>query len=231
MGQTLPAGRGIEDGQDVLKLLAGHPSTARFVAGKLVRRFVTDAPAPELVDELAVVFRETRGDLRAVTRALFTSERFYDERYGGAKLKTPFELVASALRLTRAELGPSRRLAETLRAFGHLPYAEPAPTGYPAAAEAWVNSGAMLSRMNFGIELAAGRIDGVRVDLLALADGKGAVDDSVRLKALMHALLPDARVEKLEASVRAELAHEPRSAELLARALGLILGSPDFQRR
>ena len=162
LGHRLRAGRGSEDGDDVLRMLAGHPATAHFIATKLVQRFVNDDPPAEFVDELARVFTQTHGDLRAVTRALFTSPRFYQPQHVQAKVKTPFELVASALRATDAEFRMTAQLAQTLRSLGQLPYTEIAPTGFPAASEAWVNSGAMLNRINFAVALAGGRVNGVR---------------------------------------------------------------------
>ncbi|HEY0808840.1 MAG TPA: DUF1800 domain-containing protein, partial [Longimicrobiales bacterium] len=163
LGKKLPAGRGIEDGEDVLRMVSRHPSTAKFIARKLVQRFVADEPPQDFVDELAAVFTKTDGDLRAVTRALFTSPRFYDAKYYNAKIKTPFELVASALRVTNAQYRMTPQLVQTLRSLGQLPYTESAPTGFPATSEAWVNSGAMLNRINFGIALASGSFNGVRI--------------------------------------------------------------------
>lgn len=162
LGKKLAAGGGINEGEEILRMLARHPSTARFVATKLVQRFVNDEPPPEFVGELAGIFTRTDGDLRAVTRALFTSPRFYEERHYHAKVKTPFELVASALRASNAEFRMTPQLANTLRTLGQLPYAETAPTGFPAASDEWVNSGAMLNRINFGIALASNRMNGVR---------------------------------------------------------------------
>jgi uncharacterized protein (DUF1800 family) len=233
LGTKLPAGRGIEDGLQVIRMLSRHPSTARFIATKLAERFVTDGEAPELVEELTQVFLRTEGDLREVTRALFSSEHFYDPRYIGTKVKTPYELVASALRNTEADFGPSRRLVETLRAMGNLPYNEPAPTGFPAASEDWVNTGAMLARMNFGLALASG-FEGVAVDYAELLGGTGGgVVDSARLPKLLDELLPGANTEKLEVGIRADLesraADSPRAQT--SRALGLIIGSPEFQKR
>jgi uncharacterized protein (DUF1800 family) len=164
LGQRLAAGRGMEDGDDVLRMVARHPATARFIATKLVQRFVNDQPPPDLVNELATVFTKTDGDLRAVTRALFTSPRFYDAKHYQAKVKTPFELVASALRTTNAEFRMTAQLAQTLRALGQLPYTESAPTGFPATSEEWVNSGAMLNRINFAVALANGQVRGVRTN-------------------------------------------------------------------
>jgi uncharacterized protein (DUF1800 family) len=254
LGNKLAAGRGIEDGEQVLDLLATHPKTARFLATKLVERFVTDEPPADFVNEIAAVFQKTGGDLREVTRALFSSPRFFDAKVQRAKVKTPFELVASALRVTRADVGVSRATVMTLRSLGHLPYNEPAPTGFPAASEDWINSGAMVNRMNFGLSLAANRLDGIKVEKR---------EDDV--PALLARLLPGVNTSKLQTTITNELAkpatelpelttqeqrmemrggqQRPRQnarnaapvgaviRDRSARALGLALGSPDFQRK
>jgi uncharacterized protein (DUF1800 family) len=163
LGKKLSGG-GIKDGEEVLRMVARHPATARFIASKLVQRFVNDEPPPDFVNELAAVFSKTDGDLRAVTRALFTSPKFYHSQHHRAKVKTPFELVASALRTTNAEFRTTPQLIQTLRSLGQLPYTESAPTGFPAASDEWVNSGAMLNRINFGIALASGKMNGVRTN-------------------------------------------------------------------
>ena len=252
LGHRLPAGRGIEDGLDVLRMLARHPSTARHIATKLVERFVSDSPPPELVAELARVFLETDGDLREVTRALFLSETFYDPAYRGTKLKRPFELVASTYRATGAEVGASRRTLEWLRTLGHVPYLQSAPTGYPASSEEWVNTGAMLNRLNFAFAFAAGQLDGVRVDRRALFGGASGADLVARLT---DRLLPGVATEELQRVVlediaaldaaptapaqeraapgrarRARAAAAPDVTDPNVRALGLVLGSPEFQK-
>ena len=209
LGHPLPAGRGIEDGEQVLDILAAHPSTAKFIAGKLVERFVSDEPDAAFVNEIAAVFTKTNGDLRAVTRALFSSPRFYATKVVRTKVKTPFELVASALRVTGAEVGVSRPVMQMLRTLGHLPYNEPAPTGFPASSEDWVNSGAMLNRMNFATSLAANRLQGVRVS---------------NSDWTLQQLIPGADVTKLAATIERENATG-------GKALGLALGSPEFQRK
>jgi uncharacterized protein (DUF1800 family) len=132
MSLELPAGRGMEDGIDVLKMLAVHPSTAHHIATKLVTHFVSDAPPPELVAELTDVFLDTGGDLRAVTRALFSSDHFYERAHFRAKTKRPFEFLASALRVTgrglqpwsAAPRTPPRPLYQLLQRMGHTPYME-----------------------------------------------------------------------------------------------------------
>jgi uncharacterized protein (DUF1800 family) len=242
LGHTLAAGRGIEDGLDVLHIVATHPSTARFIATKMIERFVTDAPTDAMVDDLAGVFTRTGGDLREVARALFSADWFHESANVGTKIKTPFELVASALRVTHADVQPSRRLIETLRSFGQLPYAEAAPTGFRSRSEDWVNAGAMLSRMNFGLALAAGQVQGVRLDGARLMGPAPATADGKALERLLERLMPGIDTEKLEATIRADPgtraagdsgASAGRNAQAGAggRVLGLALGSPEFQRR
>jgi uncharacterized protein (DUF1800 family) len=234
LGKRLPSGRGVEDGEAVLDLLARHPSTARHVALKLAQRFVADEPPASLVDRLADVFTRTDGDLRAVTRALFVSPEFNDPRYRDAKVKTPFEFVASALRATGAEAGPSRGVMQALRQFGHVPYAAQAPTGYPHTSEEWTNGGAMLNRMNFGLALAAGRIDGVRIATRdAVSGAPSSPSTEARVRALANALMPGRADERLVATVAADLDAQTGLDEerKTARALGLLVGSPAFQRR
>jgi uncharacterized protein (DUF1800 family) len=233
LGRELSAGRGIEDGLDVLRMLAVHPSTARHVVTKLAGAFVADDPPPALVDELAAVFLETRGDLREVTRALFTSEHFYDPENIGAKLKTPFELVASALRVTGAEFGPSRGLAEQLRALDQIPYMSSPPTGYPAESEEWASGAALLQRMNLGLAMATGGIQNVRVP--------GSLSRQ-SVDRMLADLLPGAETAALQEVIQTEirsdfaglegaLAELRRGAGPNELALGLALGSPEFQRR
>ncbi len=217
LGRTLPAEHGQRDGEEVLAMLARHPATARHIATKLVQRFVSDDPPPALVDHLARVFLRTDGDLREVTRALFTAAEFYAARHREAKVKTPFELVASALRVTDATVTNPRGLAQTLRAFGHLPYFQTAPTGYPTASEDWTNSGAMLSRMNFALRLASGQLPGVRAGLTT----------EVPVDTLIARVLPGAPRPRLTQVIQ----QDPATQQDGNRALGLVLGSPDFQRR
>ena len=233
LGRRLPAGRGIEDGEEVIRMLAKHPSTAHFLATKLVERFVSDKPDPAFVEELAQVFLRTDGDLREVTRALFTSPRFYAAEVRGTKIKTPFELVVSALRATHSDVGASQRTMQTLRSMGHLPYSEPAPTGFPASSEDWVNSGAMLARMNFGLDLAEGRVDRTRPALEEFAPGVDARDTNALVRGVLASVLPGTNTESLAQALVADLEKNATGAARArtARAIGLAIGSPEFQRR
>ncbi|HEX8244578.1 MAG TPA: DUF1800 domain-containing protein, partial [Longimicrobium sp.] len=233
LGHRLPAGRGIEDGEAVLDILARSPATARHVAFRLAQRFVADDPPPSLVNRLAETFTRTDGDLREVTRALFLSPEFNDPRHRDAKVKSPLEFVAGALRATGADVGPSRGLLQALRQMGQVPYAATPPTGYSNASAEWTNSGAMLNRMNFGLALAAGRIDGVRLDADRFAPALRAPDAQAQVAALARMVMPGARDERLFRTVAEDVAQQARLDERqrAARALGLLLGSPQFQRR
>jgi uncharacterized protein (DUF1800 family) len=226
LGKKLESG-GMQDGLDVIHMLATHPSTAKLIATKLVERFVSDDPPADLVAHVADVFLRTGGDLKEVTRALFSADAFYREEYRDAKVKTPFELVVSALRVTHANVGASPVVVQTLRSMGHLPYTEPAPTGFPAMSEDWVNTGAMLARMTFGLDLAAGRVTGARVEIQGVAPRAGTDPD-----AMLAALLPGRKTDALAAKIRNEI-EDPtlQQRQRAQRALGLALGSADFQRR
>ncbi|MGH7551667.1 MAG: DUF1800 domain-containing protein [Longimicrobiales bacterium] len=238
LGRTLPAGGGMEDGLEILRMLAAHPSTAQHIARKLVRHFVSDDPPERLVEDLARVFRSSGGNLRAVTRALFTSKEFYRAEHFRAKARRPFEFVAGALRVTGAEVQQNQALIAQLRAFGHLPYSEPAPTGYPTVADEWLSAGAMLARINFALELAAGRVGGVAFEPVSVpghaSTGRPASADSrsAIMAAVLNRYLYGVAAEQLTAAITEDLALQTSSAPraLTARAIGLVLGSPDFQR-
>jgi len=154
LGHTIKAGGGESDGEQVLDILAAHPATARFIAAKLVRRFVSDVPPPALVDRAAARFRDTRGNLREVTRTILTSPEFFSPAAYYAKVKTPFELVVSALRATATEVGDARPIVRDVQQLGMPLYMCQPPTGYKDTADAWVNTGALVSRMNYALKLA-----------------------------------------------------------------------------
>jgi uncharacterized protein (DUF1800 family) len=163
LGHTIKAGGGQRDGEQVLDILAKHPSTARFIATKLVRRFVSDTPPASLVDRVAARFRETDGDLREVMRTLLTSPEFFAADVYHAKIKTPFEFVVSAVRATDADVHDARPLVRQVADLGEPLYQCQPPTGYKDTADAWVNTGALVGRMNFGLSLAGNKLRGVVV--------------------------------------------------------------------
>jgi uncharacterized protein (DUF1800 family) len=219
LGVTIRNG-GPREGLEILHLLATHPSTAKFISGKLVRRFVADNPPQALVDRAASTFTRTGGDIREVLRTIFTSEEFLGPNFRSAKVKTPFEFVVSSVRATGAEVKNPRPLADKVGAMGMPLYLQQPPTGYKDTAEEWVSTTSLLERMNFALDLAAGRVRGVSLDPRSLR--KTATLDSVAAQILPGGLSEKSR-ETLQAE--AEKDHDP------AKLVGLVLGSPEFQRK
>ena len=218
MGTKITAG-GKKDGEAVLDLLANHPATAKFIATKLARRFVSDEPPTSVVDRAAKVFLSTKGDLREVTRAIVTSPEFFSVEARRAKVKTPLEFVASAVRASGANVTVVAPLVQALRDQGMPLYGAQPPTGWGDTAEDWVNTGALLKRLNFAIELAGGRFRGVRVAVRQLAP-----DTSEATR--------DALVSRLIASPISNITRDTLSkAESPQHLIALTLGSPEFQKR
>ena len=154
LGHVIKAGGGMEDGERVLDIVAEHPSTAKHIATKLVRRFVSDEPPAALVDKVAATFTKTKGNLREVMRTLVTSPEFYAAEYRGAKVKTPLEFVVSGVRATGRDVREPRQLLQALQQLGMAPYQCQPPTGYDDTAETWVSAGALVTRMNIAQQLA-----------------------------------------------------------------------------
>jgi uncharacterized protein (DUF1800 family) len=217
LGQRIKAGGGRKDGEAVLDLLARHPSTARFIATKLARRFVADEPPPALIDRAARRFKETDGDLREVVRTIVTSPEFLDESARRAKTKSPYEFVVSAVRVSGLDVANAMPLVQSLRDLGMPLYGAQPPTGYPDKAEAWVNSGALLNRMNFAITLAGGQLRALGAPV-----PRASTAEETRRMLTEVALAGD-----VSASTAATVAR----ATTPGQALALILGSPEFQKR
>ncbi len=169
LGEKIRAGGGESDGERVLDILAKRPETAHFISLKLAQRFVADDPPPALVDRMAKKFRQTDGDLRAVVTTMITSSEFFSDGARQAKVKTPFEFVVSTIRATGADIRNTQPLIRTLNDLGQPLYRKVEPTGYSTMAAEWLNSGSLLARMNFAVDLAANKVSGVRV---TSADGK-----------------------------------------------------------
>jgi uncharacterized protein (DUF1800 family) len=211
LGTKIKGGGGKKDGEQVLDLLAKHPSTAKFVATKLARRFVADDPPPALVERAAATFTKTDGDIREVVRTIVTSPEFFAPAAYRAKVKSPFDFVASALRASGADAVNAQPLVQTLRELGMPLYGCQPPTGYSDRADAWVNTGALLNRMNFAVALASGRMRGINPE--------AGVDQKTIMSAALAGDLSD--------STRATVAQ----ATTTPQAVALVLGSPEFQRK
>jgi uncharacterized protein (DUF1800 family) len=164
LGQKVNEG-GIKDGLKVIDILVNHPSTAKFIARKLCVKFVSDNPNEALVGRVADAFHKSGGDIKTTLRAIFTDKEFYAPENYRAKIKTPFELAVSSIRAIGADTNASPALVAMLNKLGEVPYGYQAPTGYPDTAEDWVNTGALLERLNFAVAIASNRIPGTRVDL------------------------------------------------------------------
>jgi len=164
LGQKVDEG-GVKDGLKVIDLLVKHPSTAKFIARKLAVKFVNDNPSEALVKRVADAFSKSSGDIKTTLRALFTDKEFFAPENYRAKIKTPFELAVSSIRALGANTNGGPAMLAMLNKLGEVPYGYQAPTGYPDTAEDWVNTGALLERLNFAIAVASNRIPGTRVDL------------------------------------------------------------------
>ena len=177
LGQRFPAGRGEDEGERVLDLLARHPATARHIAFKLAQRFVADEPPAALVDRAAKVFLDSHGNLREVVRTIVTSNEFFAASAVRAKVKTPLEFVVSAIRATGGTVTNAQPIAQALRNQLGMPlYGCQPPTGYSNTADAWVNTGALLSRMNLAIQLTGGQARWIRFDRLLAGHQRSNAD-------------------------------------------------------
>src|SRR5215213_2918110 len=170
LGHKIPAGGGIKDGLMVLDILAHHPSTAKFIATKLVRHFVSDTPPQSLVDRVAAAFTKSDGDIRETLKTIFFSKEFNSTEAYRAKIKRPFELVISAIRALGADTNGGPATHQWIARMGEPLYGFQTPNGYSDAADAWVNTGGLLERMNFGLALANNRVQGTKVSLAKNGD-------------------------------------------------------------
>jgi uncharacterized protein (DUF1800 family) len=252
LGQSLPAGGGEQDGVRVIDILSRHPSTSRFIATKLVRRFVSDEPPPALVERAAKTFRDTDGDIRRVVVTIVTSPEFFSAEAYRAKIKTPLEVVASSVRALDGELAPPAAagsqqpgggyaLAQQVNKLGEPLYQQQPPTGYPDVAEAWVNTGALLGRMNFALGLTANRVPGVRVDLSRAVGSADRRKPGQVLDALLRSVLHGQATSQTRSVLAAQL-DDPEITRAtrddrgpantdVEKLAALVLGSPEFQRR
>jgi uncharacterized protein (DUF1800 family) len=191
LGHRLKPDGGESDADQVLDILANHPSTAHFIAVKLVKRFVSDTPPATLVDRAAARFRDTHGDLREVIRTILMAPEFYGEGAYRAKVKSPFEFLVSTLRATGAEVNNAAPLVRALHQLGMPLYLCQPPTGYGDSAETWLNAGALVSRMNTALALASGEMRGVSLSGSILRTESAATVADVQRVLVASALADD----------------------------------------
>jgi len=232
-----------DEGREVLHMLATSPQTAHFISLKLAQRFVSDDPPPALVDRMAKTFEKKKGDLREVLSTLFHSPEFWSGGTYRAKVKTPLEFVASAVRATGASVDDALPLVRQLNNMGMPLYGAQPPTGYSMKADTWVSSAALLNRMNFALALTSSKIRGVRVDAVQLARGSLSPTEATASLSAMEAKLLASDVSKqTHDSIVAQMETPAKSSDRkdntppskppdAGTMAGLLLGSPEFQRK
>ena len=278
LGRTFKAGGGYEEGIELLKMLANHPSTAKFICKKIATRFVSDNPSPTLVDKMAKTFREKEGDIKQVLLTLVNSPEFWSKDAVREKTKSPFELAVSAVRCLNADIRMPYQLYNWVDKMGQKMYFYQAPTGFPDKGQYWINSGALLTRMNFGLALSSQRIPGIRINLLDLNQGREPESAEAALNTYGKIIMPERDLRQTTAHLT-PLLHDPQLQQkveskaagvgrqqveademdqmtaknsqdrmlqedgklvltepdkgnnMLSQVVGIIIGSPEFQRR
>jgi uncharacterized protein (DUF1800 family) len=239
LGKKIHAG-GMRDAEEVIDMLVHHPSTAQFISTKLARRFVSDNPSPALVTRMAQTFQSSDGDIRAVMKTMIYSPEFWSRDAYRAKIKTPYELVVSTARALGTDVDTPMPLVQWTGRIGEPLYQCQPPTGYSDKADTWVNTGALLNRLNYSLALAGNKVRGSRTDTASLlgmdssVDAKAALDRAVNL--FLGGQTAPTTVKTLEQQldnpqiVQAKL-DDPVKHVDLAVVAGLVLGAPEFQRR
>src|SRR5437667_11824865 len=228
LGVRFEGGHDMDEGIRLLKLLANHPATMHHVSRKLCQRFVNDDPPDGCVDDAVAAWKRSSGDMGAVLRAIFHGPDFWAAANVRTKVKTPLEFVVSAARAVAAEPDTSPRLAQVVARLGEPLYLHVAPDGYPEREAAWVNSGALLDRMNAAVALAAGKLPGVTVVLDSIVS---AGDPDQLIGAVNEKILSGTMSENTKQVRRRELAGMGDPAQARALAVGLAIGGPEFQKQ
>jgi uncharacterized protein (DUF1800 family) len=239
MGRTFNYG-GEKDGEEALKMLANSPKTANFISTELARHFVSDTPPPALVNRMAQTFQSSGGDIRAVLKAMIYSPEFWSKDAYRAKVKTPFELVATTARAMNAEVTITLPMEQWIGRMGEPLFLCQPPTGYSDKAETWVNAGALLNRLNFALTFAGDKMGGATVDLKSIL-GEQAVQDPEAALAQSIQIFLDGQIAP---STQQTLEDHLKDPQILRASLddqvkevnqglivGLVLGTPEFQRR
>ncbi|MGH9740464.1 MAG: DUF1800 domain-containing protein [Candidatus Acidiferrales bacterium] len=239
MGRTIDAG-GERDGIESLQMLANDPHTARRISLELARHFVSDDPPPALVDRMTKEYEATGGDIRGLLRTMIYSPEFWSRQAYRAKVKTPFELVASTARALNADVSVALPLVQWTARMGEPLFLCQPPNGYPDKADRWVNSGALLNRLNFAMAVATNHAPGTAVDLSGVFGEQAPANPDASLDRALQVFLDGQINSQTRQTLEARL-HDPQIVQarlddptahvnegLLA---GLVLGTPEFQQR
>ena len=224
LGFKMPAGGGIEDGKRVIEILARHPSTARLISNKLCKRFVSDEPPLKLVERIAGVYTKTDGDIREVLRAIFTSPEFNSAASFRSKVKSPLDLVASAIRALDGDTNGAPALHEWVRKMGQPLYLNQSPAGYSEDSAAWVNTGVFINRLNFAVALANNQIAGTIYDPSRLITAEAVSNEEQAIRQLTALITHIPLSTESRRAVLAGLADR-------AQMIGLLIGAVEFQRK
>ena len=239
MGRTFNYG-GEKDGEEALKMLAAKPATAKFISNELAHHFVSDIPPPSLIDRMAKSFTSSNGDIRIVLRTMIYSPEFWSKDAYRAKVKTPFELVASTARALNSEVTITLPLSQWVGRMGEPLYLCQPPTGYSDKAETWVNTGALLNRLNFALAFAGDKMGGATVDLNNMLGEEAAKDPNATLARSIQVFLDGQISPSTQATLEARLKDpqilqarldDPVKQVNEGLIVGLVLGTPEFQRR
>lgn len=217
LGKKFPAGRGYEEGVELLKMLAHHQSTAKFISKKIAARFVNDVPSTTLVNRMAKTFTSSNGDIKSVLIAMVNSPEFWSKEALREKTKSPFELAISAVRSLNAEITQPYELYSWVNRMGQQMYYYQAPTGFPDNGQYWINTGSLLNRMNFGLALASQRIPGVKLNLPALNDNKEPESVEAALITYSKLIMPERELGKTVTRLKPMLS-DPNLQQKVAKA-------------
>ena len=259
LGKKFPANGGYKEGTEALAMLAAHPSTAHFIASKLAAKFIADAPPTAVVDEMAKTFLATNGDIKEVLLTMVMHPGFWAKAKEKEKIKSPFELAVSAIRATGTEVVAPYQVFTWSEKMGQKFYFYQAPTGFPDRASFWINTGSLLNRMNFGMAIAAQKIPGFKTNLLALNQNHEPESVEDALQTYTKLLLPVSdqkeNSERIMSIVRAQNIDQKIASatkdtgvmqdmqkeamtqtnntplKSMAQVVGVIIGSPAFQRK
>lgn len=275
LGKKFETGGGYQEGVELLSTLAHHASTAKFICKKLAIRFVSDTPPQSLLDKMAKTFLDKDGNISEVLFTMISSIEFWSAESLRAKTKSPFEYAISSLRALDADIEFPFQVNQWITKMGQKLYFYAAPTGFPDRGQYWINTGALLNRMNFGLALASKKIPGVSFDLASLNDHHEPESAQAALITYSHLMMPERNVETTisrltplinkpgidknindvanqrnnlnevepdemameEKRVKKIQISEPKIKNsfgdntMLAQVVGIIIGSPEFQRR
>jgi len=266
LGKRYGPNGGYEEGVQLLNMLAHHPSTARFISRKLAVRFVSDEPPQSLIDKMTQTFLSSDGDIKQVLITMVSAPEFWSASVLREKTKSPFELAIGAVRSLDAQISQPYQLYAWISRMGERMYYYQAPTGFPDKGQYWINTGSLLSRMNFGLAFATGRIPGIKFDLLKLNKNHEPESAQAALITYSKLMMPQRPLDKTikqltpmlndpQLAVKVDKASKaknelpmamdsvvakttiqsnikPQDTRLLmAQVVGIIIGSPEFQRR